>query len=79
MSQNTQRMATPQEAFQASIDAMKRTWGHPPAKAKVGIDFAKDLFKSVATKPKMTEAEFLKAIEKGEVMFNKVKLEAGWV
>lgn len=72
-------LVTTQQAFQAGIDTMKRAWGHPPARAKVGIDFAKDLFKSAALQPKMTEAEFLKAIEKGEVMFNQVILEAGWV
>lgn len=79
MSQHTREMATAQEAFQAGIDAMKLAWGHPPAKAKIGIDLAKDLFKSVAMQTKMTEAEFLKAIVKGEIRFNQVKLKAGWV
>lgn len=66
------------EAWQAAVNQMKAQHGYPPRKARVGIDYAKELFRLVSPQTKATEAEFLTAIEKGGVRFNEVELEAGW-
>ena len=66
-------------AFAVAARELNAQRGYPPKRAIVGIEFAKALFATVAGQTKIGESEFIAAVEKGQVKFNRAILQAGWL